>query len=196
MDRERQVELVLQRAAGDPDVLAVMLYGSAARGEAFAASDIDLCLVLLPARRTPAQMSAPRLEYLQEVDLDVQVFQQLPLYIRQRVLKDGRVLFVRDEDQLYEVAFRTVQAFEDFRSSQGRCSDSSNWQTSHPTEQRPPCRAAMRAALRRTAPTMRSVRGSATPRSTSMRPAYGSRTSATFPCRTAASRGCISDCSG
>ena len=47
--------------------------------------------------------------------MDVQVFQQLPIYIRQRVLKDGEVLFVRDEDQLYELAFRTVQEFEDFR---------------------------------------------------------------------------------
>lgn len=115
MDRERHVERLLQRAGDDADVLAVLLYGSAARGEASATSDIDLCLVLVPTRRTAAQMSAKRLEYLQEVDLDVQVFQQLPLYIRQRVLKDGRVLFVRDEDQLYEVAFRTIQAFDDFR---------------------------------------------------------------------------------
>jgi uncharacterized protein len=115
MDRERHIARLLQRAGDDADVLAVLLYGSAARGEASATSDIDLCLVLVPARRTAAQMSAKRLEYLQHVDLDVQVFQQLPLYIRQRVLRDGRVLFVRDEDQLYEVAFRTIQAFEDFR---------------------------------------------------------------------------------
>jgi len=74
-----------------------------------------VCLVLTPERRTAAQMSAKRLQYLQEIDLDIQVFQQLPLYIRQRVLKDGRVLFVRDEDRLYELAFRTIQAFEDFR---------------------------------------------------------------------------------
>jgi uncharacterized protein len=115
MDRERHVARLLQRVGDDADVLAVMLYGSAARGEASATSDVDLCLVLAPVRRTAAQMSAKRLEYLQDVDLDVQVFQQLPLYIRQRVLRDGRVLFVRDEDQLYEVAFRTIQAFEDFR---------------------------------------------------------------------------------
>jgi hypothetical protein len=42
-------------------------------------------------------------------------FQALPLYIRHRVLKEGQVLFVRDEDLLYEVAFRMVQAFEDFK---------------------------------------------------------------------------------
>jgi hypothetical protein len=58
-------------------------------------------------------MSATRLECLQEFDLDVQVFQQFPLYIRQCVLKDGRVLFVRDEDDLHALAFRTAQACED-----------------------------------------------------------------------------------
>ncbi|HVO24362.1 MAG TPA: nucleotidyltransferase domain-containing protein [Candidatus Margulisiibacteriota bacterium] len=115
MDPQRHIARLLQRAARDAEVLAVMLYGSTARRDTSAVSDVDVCLVLARQRRTSAQMSAKRLEYLQEVDLDVQVFQQLPLYIRQRVLKDGRVLFVRDEDELYELAFRTVQAFEDFR---------------------------------------------------------------------------------
>ena len=115
MSSRLRMARLLQRAAGDAEILAVMLYGSAARGEAAATSDVDVCLVLTPERRTAAAMSAKRLEFLQECDFDVQVFQQLPLYIRQRVLRDGRVLFVRDEDRLYELAFRTVQAFEDFR---------------------------------------------------------------------------------
>ncbi len=55
------------------------------------------------------------LEYLAQFDLDVQIFQALPLYIRSRVLKEGQVLFVRDEDRLYDIAYRTAQAFEDFK---------------------------------------------------------------------------------
>ncbi len=112
---ERHIARLLRRASQDADVLAVVLFGSAARGEASPTSDVDMCLVLTPGQRTAAQMSAKRMEYLQEVDLDVQVFQQLPLYIRHRVLKDGQVLFFRDEPALYDLAFRTVQAFEDFR---------------------------------------------------------------------------------
>ena len=111
------VEKLRRLACQDTDVLAVLLFGSVARGEQTARSDIDVCLVLMP-RKTPYEslpLARKRLEYLTQVDLDVQIFQTLPLYIRSRILKEGQVLFVRDEDLLYEVAFRTAQAFEDFK---------------------------------------------------------------------------------
>jgi hypothetical protein len=44
-----------------------------------------------------------------------QVFQSLPLAVRTRVLREGRVLFCRDEDALYEAAFATIRAFERFK---------------------------------------------------------------------------------
>src|SRR2546425_12583328 len=56
-----------------------------------------------------------RLDYLAEADLDLAIFQLIPLYVRSRVLKEGKVLFLRDEDRLYAVAIRTVKAWEDFR---------------------------------------------------------------------------------
>jgi len=66
-------------------------------------------------RLIKAALSRKKLAYVQYGDLDVQVFQQLPLYIRRRVLKEGKGLFVRDMDALYQLAFRTAQAFEDFK---------------------------------------------------------------------------------
>jgi len=114
--RAQELEALLERARQDEDVLAVVLFGSAARGEAHARSDVDVCLVLhpQPQRWSPEALTRKRLEYL-HFDLDVKVSQALPLYVRQRVLKEGRVLLVKDEDQLYELAFRTVQEFEDFK---------------------------------------------------------------------------------
>ncbi|MGH7818290.1 MAG: nucleotidyltransferase domain-containing protein [Candidatus Binatia bacterium] len=110
------IEKLLAEARKDPEVLAVILFGSEARGEAGLASDLDVCLVL-PGRRHPSvHLSEKKLQYAAaHPGLDVQVFQQLPLYVRRRVLRDGRVLWTRDEDMLYEVAFRTAQEFEDFR---------------------------------------------------------------------------------
>ena len=112
--RNRLREIV-RKAEDDMDVLAVIAFGSHARGDAGPGSDVDVCLVLLPREYEPIQLSHKKMEYLKTFDLDIQIFQQLPLYIRTRVLKEGEVLFCRNEDELYELAFRTAQQFEDFR---------------------------------------------------------------------------------
>ena len=106
---------LVARAREDPDVLAVLLFGSRARGGATPASDHDVCLVLAAPPRSDLDASEKRLQYLALGDLDVVVFQQLPLHIRSRVLREGRVLFTRDEDALYAAAVRTAKAFEGFR---------------------------------------------------------------------------------
>lgn len=113
----KTTEELLAKAKSDKEVLAVMLYGSEARQEQISTSDIDICLVLNPLTQYAKKdiYSQKRLEYLKDFAFDIQVFQQLPLYIRRRVLKEGRVLFVRDERILYELAWRTAQAFDDFR---------------------------------------------------------------------------------
>ena len=108
---------LLEKAQQDDDVLAVLLFGSMARGEQTPCSDIDICLVLKPQTKPyrNIDLSHTRLEYLQQFDMDIHVFQQLPIYIRRRVLKESKVLFVRDEDTLYDLASRTAKAFEDFK---------------------------------------------------------------------------------
>ena len=112
-----EIEKLLTRVHQDAEILAVLNFGSTARQEQTPLSDTDVCLILVPRCKPfdPQTLTIKRLEYLKDFSLDVQIFQQLPLYIRKRVLKEGRILFVRDESQLYELAFRTVKNFEDFR---------------------------------------------------------------------------------
>ena len=112
---DKQLERLLSQAQKDSEILAVLLFGSTARDEGTAASDVDVCLLLQPRKYDSLTLSQKNLAYLQGNDLDVHIFQQLPLYIRQRVLKEGKVLFARDLDTLYALAFRTAQEFEDFK---------------------------------------------------------------------------------
>jgi hypothetical protein len=114
-DVDEQLRGLIAQAGGDRDVLAIILFGSRARGEATPESDVDVCIVLDTGASPGLEASRKRLDYAAGPALDVKIFQQLPLYVRSRVLKEGRVLYVRDEDRLYELALRTVRAFEDFR---------------------------------------------------------------------------------
>lgn len=113
----RQTARVIERVQTDEDVLAVILYGSHAREEAASSSDVDLCLILRPGKDTRGDQTRVQAAYLEFSGdrLDIRVFQQLPLYIRRRVLREGRVLFCRDEDALYALSYWTAQQFEDFK---------------------------------------------------------------------------------
>lgn len=111
----RGIEQVLGKAEGDAEIVAVLLFGSQARGESTLASDADICLILRPCSYDAPALFQKKLSYLKETSADVHIFSQLPLYIRRRVLKEGKILLCQDEDVLYEVAFRTAQAFEDFK---------------------------------------------------------------------------------
>jgi len=95
----------------DPDILAVILYGSYARGEE--ARDVDLCLVLFPNKARKGLDK--RIEYSYYDMIDVQVFQDLPLYMRPRIIKEGKLLHVKDEDLLYDVAIETAKEYELYR---------------------------------------------------------------------------------
>jgi len=107
----KALDKLVSKAKKDKEILAVMVFGSYARGEKH--RDIDVCLVLKKETENGA-MSRKRLAYASESGLDVHIFQQIPLYIRTRVLKEGKVLFCRDLDALYDIAILTMKEFAYF----------------------------------------------------------------------------------
>jgi hypothetical protein len=111
------VTRLVDKVDADEAVLAVLLFGSHSRGDQTPKSDIDLCLVLPLGRDGRTDQVSVRMAYLEENSgrLRIHVLQQLPLYVRARVLKEGRVLACKDWDALYAIACRIAQAFEDFK---------------------------------------------------------------------------------
>lgn len=112
---KKQLDELIKRARQDKQILAVFLFGSAARGDNLDNSDIDICLMLKKGAYAPLELSRKKLEYLKSFSLDVQIFQQLPIYIKKRIIQEGKNLFCADDDELYEIVFQTIQEFEDFR---------------------------------------------------------------------------------
>lgn len=98
----------------DGEILAVILFGSGAHRKNLRYSDVDICLILKPQEYSAKYLSSKKLEYLKEFNLDIQIFQQLPIYIKKRIVKEGKILFCKDEDEMYKVAFKTIEEFTDF----------------------------------------------------------------------------------
>lgn len=110
------VKPLLSEVKSDPEVLSIILFGSHARQEGSSISDVDIAIVLMPEAYSRYELSRKRLSYLERFPgLDIHVFQGLPLQICRRVLKEGEILWVRDEDLLYDLAYRTIRKWEDFR---------------------------------------------------------------------------------
>ena len=89
------------------------MFGSYARKEYY--RDVDVCLIL-KNKLSSKEIFDKRIHYLGELPdmFDVQVFQDLPLYIQIRILKEGKILFCKDEDKIYELALQTVREFDHF----------------------------------------------------------------------------------
>ena len=111
----KDINELVNFAKSDEDVLAVTLFGSAVRRDNSDESDIDVCLVLKSTKKySNIDFSKKRLIYLKNFDFDIQIYQQLPIYIRQRILKDNKMLFCTNENEMYNIAFKTIQEFNDF----------------------------------------------------------------------------------
>ncbi len=91
-------------------VLALILFGSVARGCERPFSDIDLCIVT--GYGTPEAVRAELLGY-GSGKIDVSIFSELPVQIRFRVMREGKVLFVRDPLALHRILASSVREYLD-----------------------------------------------------------------------------------
>ncbi len=98
---------LLERLRSHEKVLAVVLFGSAARGEVTPLSDVDLAVVV----DDPTPEDEAELGSLYSREVDLVLFHRLPPYIQFEVLREGRVLYLRDEGKFEEVKFRTVRTY-------------------------------------------------------------------------------------
>ncbi|MBU3913532.1 MAG: nucleotidyltransferase domain-containing protein [Nanoarchaeota archaeon] len=102
----KKIESIIKKSKKDREVLAVLLFGSSLTRQG---KDIDICLVL-KEKKSNYEMTGKRIEYLKEFeDYDIQIFQQLPLYIRARILKENLILLNKNEKSLYNLAFETIK---------------------------------------------------------------------------------------
>jgi predicted nucleotidyltransferase len=122
----QELKKIEAKARTDKDALAVIVFGSYARKEFKPLGDIDVCIVLQPKRFNNLFMTNKRLKYLDLVSnkYDVQIFQQLPVFIRVRILKEGKFLLNKNYDLMFKVALKAIKEFDLFRKHYYYCIES------------------------------------------------------------------------
>jgi len=104
---KEDLEKILAELKSHPKVVAVYLFGSYVRGEATPLSDIDIAVILKDIDpQTEGEIGS-----LYSDKIDLVLFHRLPIYIQFEVLKEGKELFVADEEYLTEVRFRVIRDY-------------------------------------------------------------------------------------
>lgn len=96
--------------SGRDDVLAVLLYGSVAKGEETPRSDIDICIVAprCPERRGLFRDVSRRLDAILK-RYDIRIFEELPLYIQIQIVQKNEIIHTKDIYELYEYFYNTIK---------------------------------------------------------------------------------------
>jgi len=104
----------LKTVEGFERVRFIILYGSVAEGRARESSDVDLCIYFDGDREEGERFRFFALSELFDDRYDIQIFRNLPLYVRVEVLR-GRVIYCSDERFLYDTALDTIREFDAFK---------------------------------------------------------------------------------
>ena len=106
----QRIRPVLTDLSEQQDVIALVLFGSVARGQVKITSDIDLCIIT--KKDIPESGRWDLLSYGSE-GIDVNLFWDLPVTIRFRVIREGTILFCRDVHALHRIKVDTVRQYLD-----------------------------------------------------------------------------------
>ena len=96
-------------------IKAVYLFGSYASGKFGPLSDIDLYVIGKFSEKEKTEVYG-----FGSDNLDISVFDDLPVYIKFRVLREGKPLLVKDIEFLNRTKFKTLQEYLDFKPAINR----------------------------------------------------------------------------
>ena len=120
-DVEQRLRKLVGVFASDPRLDALWLFGSRARGEADALSDIDLA-VLASANTDPASLwdlqlkwTGKAVEILATDEVAITVLNRARVTIREAVLRDARLLWARSSERVADFDAATAKEYLDIK---------------------------------------------------------------------------------
>jgi uncharacterized protein len=112
-DVSRQIEKSLGR---DEDVLFAYLYGSCVHDASLPGGDIDIAAYLGPSKndiyvQKEAELTSLLISTFRTDKIDLRILNTLPLVLQYQVLREGLIVFSRDEAERVEFETRVMIRF-------------------------------------------------------------------------------------
>lgn len=103
----KKIKAIIEGLKQYPEVMAIILFGSYAKGTEKELSDIDIAVIL---KEWNKELEA-EIGSMYSNQIDVVLFHRLPLHIQYEVFKYGKELFCRDENFLLECKFKVLRNY-------------------------------------------------------------------------------------
>ncbi len=109
---EKQLDKIVNEciASLGERIEAIVLFGSRARGDFNEGSDFDICII---GKFSEKEKKVIYLLFPEETDLSF--FNELPLPIKIRVFGEGKFLFAKNWDSLYDLHHSVLRDYEDMK---------------------------------------------------------------------------------
>jgi len=103
----------IKRIDTENKVEFIVLYGSSVKEKYGELSDIDLAIYY---HGNEEERFRFRIRVLGRLSnrFDIQMFQNLPLYIRKDIVSSGKPLYYKDYEMIFDEYLRTIKGYEDF----------------------------------------------------------------------------------
>lgn len=109
---ERIKATVVSRLKKMSDIKAIYLFGSYATGKEKPISDIDLCVIteknILRSKKLDILSCAGK-------DVEISLFHDLPISLKAKVFREGKLLFCRDKRLLIDLKLAAMKEYLDFK---------------------------------------------------------------------------------
>ncbi len=106
------IRKIAEMAEKDRHVIAILLFGSYARGEK-GYRDIDIA-ILIDNEARPFDELNKYSTTGNGIKFDVSILNDLPVNIQKRVLNEAKVVYLRDKDKLYDYSLKVAEEWPDY----------------------------------------------------------------------------------
>ncbi len=108
---QQKLEGYIDQLKDDPDILAMIVYGSVNKSNTY--NDIDIALIGFPEK-------IPLIDELKYMvgtfeEFDIHFLHKLPVYIQKDVIK-GKLLFYKDYQIIFDIFINIIREWDDFHN--------------------------------------------------------------------------------